>query len=148
MLNYYQILGISATASQKEIVVAYRAKCKLLHPDVNPSADATAQMQMVNEAYRVLKNESLRYVYDRQFVNRNRTAVPRENHHAAAYGGASCAYHSRFYETSSWSDDFKKRKPKRDLQDYWWFFYLIEIPYSIIDAILSPFMKAGFRKRR
>lgn len=64
MLNYYQILGISATASQKEIVAAYRAKCKLLHPDVNPSADATAQMQMVNEAYHTLADACLRRQYD------------------------------------------------------------------------------------
>lgn len=67
MLNYYQILGIPATASQKEIVAAYRAKCKLLHPDVNPSADATAQMQMVNEAYHTLADACLRRQYDERY---------------------------------------------------------------------------------
>ena len=67
MLNYYQILGISATASQKEIVSAYRSKCKLLHPDVNPSADATEQMQMVNEAYHTLADAYLRRQYDERY---------------------------------------------------------------------------------
>ena len=67
MHNYYQILGISATASQKEIVAAYRAKCKLLHPDVNPSADATEQMQMVNEAYHTLADAYLRRQYDERY---------------------------------------------------------------------------------
>lgn len=67
MIDYYQILGISVSASPKEIVAAYRAKCKLLHPDVNPNADATAQMQMVNEAYGVLSNDALRRQYDYQY---------------------------------------------------------------------------------
>ena len=67
MHNYYQILGISATASHKEIVAAYRAKCKLLHPDVNPSADATEQMQMVNEAYHTLADAYLRRQYDERY---------------------------------------------------------------------------------
>ena len=146
MIDYYQILGVKASASSKEIALAYRAKCKLLHPDVNPNKDSTVQMQLVNEAYRTLKNASLRYVYDRQFGISN--SAPRITHHATAYGGASCGYHSRFYETSSWSDDFKKRKEKRSLDDYWWYFYLVEIPRGIIMAIVSSIVGDSFVKRR
>lgn len=145
MMDYYQILGVPVSASHKEIVAAYRAKCKQLHPDVNQSQDATLQIQLVNEAYRVLKNESLRYVYDRQFGIGN--TAPRETPRTTAYGGASCAYHSRFYETSCWNDDFKKRKEK-SLDDYWWYFYLIEIPYGIIRAIIASIMGDSFVKRK
>lgn len=67
MLDYYHILGITSTASPKDVVAAYRAKCKILHPDVNPSEDATLQMQMVNEAYSVLSNHDLRRQYDIQY---------------------------------------------------------------------------------
>lgn len=67
MLDYYHILGITSTASPKEIVAAYRTKCKLLHPDVNPRADATAQMQLVNEAHQVLSDSILRQQYDAQY---------------------------------------------------------------------------------
>ena len=67
MLDYYHILGITSPASPKDVVAAYRAKCKILHPDVNPSEDATLQMQMVNEAYSVLSNHDLRRQYDIQY---------------------------------------------------------------------------------
>ena len=67
MLDYYHILSITSTASPKEIVAAYRTKCKLLHPDVNPRADATAQMQLVNEAYHTLSNAYLRKQYDERY---------------------------------------------------------------------------------
>ena len=64
MIDYYLVLGVPVSASSKEIVTAYRAKCKLLHPDVNPNADATVQMQEVNEAYRVLSDPLLRWEYN------------------------------------------------------------------------------------
>lgn len=146
MPDYYQILGVSVSSSPREIALAYRAKCKLLHPDVNPSEDATLQMQMVNEAYRVLKNDSLRYVYDGQFGICN--AAPRSTPRTTAYSGASCAYHSRFYETSSWSDDFKKREKKISIEDYWWYFYLVEIPYGIIRSIVASIMGDNFVRRK
>lgn len=146
MLDYYQILGVSVSASQNEIAAAYRAKCKLLHPDVNPNEDATLQMQMVNEAYRVLKNDSLRYVYDRQFGICN--AAPQSTPRTTAYSGASCAYHSRFYETSSWSDDFKKREKKVDIEDYWWYYYLVEIPFYVIRDFIFLFVRDKDKKCR
>ena len=51
--NYYEILNIASTASFEEIRAAYKRQCKIFHPDVNKSIDATRQMQLVNEAYRV-----------------------------------------------------------------------------------------------
>lgn len=85
MRNYYQILGVCFSASQKEIAAAYRAKCKLLHPDVNPSAVATSQMQVVNEAYHILSNTNLRRQYDELllvFVSDGKNVYPEsyENH--------------------------------------------------------------------
>lgn len=67
MSDYYQTLGVLPSATQKKIVAAYRTKCKILHPDVNPSADATSQMQMVNEAYQILSDSILRRQYDARY---------------------------------------------------------------------------------
>ena len=49
--NYYQVLGISHTASAEEIKKAYRRKAKELHPDKNKGANAHEQFISLTEAY-------------------------------------------------------------------------------------------------
>ena len=63
--NYYNILGISKNASDKDIKSAYRRMARKLHPDVNPD-DSSAQKQFkkVNEAYEVVGDPSRRKDYD------------------------------------------------------------------------------------
>lgn len=72
--NYYEILNIASTASFEEIRAAYKRQCKIFHPDVNKSIDATRQMQLVNEAYRVLHNQYLRAQYDKTISYYNSSA--------------------------------------------------------------------------
>ena len=40
--DFYQILGISPTASEEEIKKAYREKARDTHPDLHPELDASA----------------------------------------------------------------------------------------------------------
>ena len=63
--NYYDILGVSKNASDKDIKSAYRRMARKLHPDVNPD-DSRAQNQFkkVNEAYEVVGDPSRRKDYD------------------------------------------------------------------------------------
>jgi len=63
--GYYAILGIPRTATPAEIKRAFRRRARRLHPDVNPSPDATRQFQELNNAYRVLSNRLRRARYDR-----------------------------------------------------------------------------------
>ena len=64
--NFYDILGVSKSASQEEIKKAYRALCKKYHPDKNQGDDT--KIKEVNEAYAVLGDEEKRREYDAQNV--------------------------------------------------------------------------------
>lgn len=65
MKNYYEILGISKSASADEIKKAYRNLAFKYHPDRN-SGDKAAEEKFkeINEAYDVLSDEKKRADYD------------------------------------------------------------------------------------
>ncbi|CCW62544.1 unnamed protein product [Phytomonas sp. EM1] len=60
--GYYRILGLTGNESVNEIRSAYRKLVLSQHPDVGGSLDS---MTKLNEAYRVLRNPSLRAAYDK-----------------------------------------------------------------------------------
>ncbi len=63
--NYYAVLGLTRSASGKDVRDAYRALARKLHPDVNPGDQAAAErFKRVNEAHEVLSDEKSRKDYD------------------------------------------------------------------------------------
>ena len=63
--DYYQILGVSRNASEKEIKQAYRRLARKHHPDLNPGdKSAEAKFKEINAAYEVLSNPEKRKKYD------------------------------------------------------------------------------------
>jgi molecular chaperone DnaJ len=63
--DYYQILGVSRNASEKDIKQAYRRLARKHHPDLNPGdKSAEARFKEINAAYEVLSNPEKRKKYD------------------------------------------------------------------------------------
>lgn len=69
--DYYEILGVSSDANEKQIKAAYRKLAFQYHPDRNTGdSESASMMKAINEAYAVLSNPSKRKDYDdlrRQF---------------------------------------------------------------------------------
>ncbi|MDY7395443.1 J domain-containing protein [Aureibaculum sp. 2210JD6-5] len=64
-IDYYKILGVAKTASEKDIKKAYRKLARKYHPDVNPNdKEAEKKFKEINEAHEVLSNPANRKKYD------------------------------------------------------------------------------------
>jgi len=106
--NYYDVLGISKTASQDEIKRAYRRLARKVHPDLHASSkkgEMEEKFKQLTEAYEVLKDPETRKKYDRYGKNwKEAEAYERAREQAGAQQG-------------EWFGSFSQGEP-REYQDF------------------------------
>jgi len=102
--DYYDVLGISRSASDGDIKSAYRKLAKTYHPDKNAGDEkATARFKEIGEAYAVLSDPEKRKLYD-QFGHTGQ--VPPGAYPGGAGGGGFQGDFSGF-DPSQFSDFFQ-----------------------------------------
>ena len=78
--DYYEVLGVSKTATIDEIKRAFRKLAMKYHPDRNKEPDAESKFKEINEAYQVLSDEEKRRLYDQfGFDGLNQSGFSGEN---------------------------------------------------------------------
>ena len=79
----YQVLGISSSATEEEIKMAYRQLAKKYHPDINPgSKTAEKKMEEINEAYSIvmkMKKDGTQQHYSQSYSGQQNTSGQQYN---------------------------------------------------------------------
>lgn len=77
--DYYAVLHVSRGASSQEIARAYRALMRRHHPDVAGGEAAPAELELIMQAFSVLRDPKRRHAYDRE-SSRAGPAAPSAEH--------------------------------------------------------------------
>ena len=93
--DYYKTLGLSSSATDKEITRAYRKLAKQLHPDTNPGSEE--KFKEVSVAYDVLGDAEKRKEYDE---------IRRLGPSAAGFGGAGAGPGGFNFQSTDFGDLF------------------------------------------
>ncbi|HET9849466.1 MAG TPA: molecular chaperone DnaJ [Candidatus Dormibacteraeota bacterium] len=94
--DYYEVLGVSKTASAEELKRAYRKLALQFHPDRNPNdPQAEARFKEINEAYEVLSDQSKRQRYD-TFGHAGTQGMPGFDFGGAGFGGINDIFEAFF----------------------------------------------------
>jgi curved DNA-binding protein CbpA len=132
-VDYYAILEINETATFEEIKSAFRQQAIKWHPDRNQGKDTTKKMQLINEAYLILKDSEARNRYDteyQQFKVFKRATEPKQE---------QPKYQKKQQEQKTRQEEKQKPQPEREPK-----FEYAE--YSTKDDVLKRWMDNAKRQ--
>jgi curved DNA-binding protein len=127
-IDYYKTLGVSKTASDKEIKTAYRKLARKYHPDLNPdNKEAEKKFKELNEANEVLSDADKRKKYDKYGKDwehgeeYEKAKRQQQQNRSQSSQGFSNDDYSDFFESmfgGGGSSHRQSRSPKYKGQDY------------------------------
>ncbi len=124
MMNYYQILRVSQTATQQEIKQAYRRLAKQFHPDCQTKSANHEQIIQINAAYEVLSDGQTRRTYDLQLSGKfHHSFEQRQKRNAAA---------QKYYQQS------RQQQRQADSAQFRWMQDVYFPLKTLISRILNP----------
>lgn len=138
MSDYYEILGVTKSATDPEIKTAYRKQALKWHPDRNKSPEAATKFKEINKAFEVLSDKSKRQMYDQYGAD----AFNRGQHGA---GGQSYSAHQGPF-TYTYSNIGGKGNPFENVD-----FGGFSDPFEIFEQFFgfqSPFGGGSNQRRR
>ncbi|WP_059369806.1 DnaJ domain-containing protein [Treponema endosymbiont of Eucomonympha sp.] len=108
-MNYYEILGLSQKATNKEIAISFRKLAKKYHPDLNKSTGAKEKFVLIYEAYSILKDSQKRSVYD-EITFKNNFDENEEKTNKSAYSDwqENVKTEAKYYSEAKYKDFAEK----------------------------------------
>ncbi|KAJ1970020.1 hypothetical protein H4R34_006110 [Dimargaris verticillata] len=94
--DYYEVLGVSASASSEDIRKAYMREALRSHPDRNDDPHANQTFQQVADAYFTLSDQQRRTAYDNARQHRAKRDRWNRQYNASAHADASSMFGSVF----------------------------------------------------
>ncbi len=96
MKDPYETLGVSRTASAKEIRAAYRKLAKENHPDLHPGDKAAeSRFKEISAAYAILGDEEMRRRYDAGEIDATGAERPQQHEFYRTYADADSPFHTQ-----------------------------------------------------
>ena len=109
-MDYYELLGVSRTASEKELKSAFKKKAMQYHPDKGGDPDKFKQL---NEAYQTLSDKEKRQMYD-QYGTADPQQLNQNQEFHFNSGNFQDVFSQMFGDQNPFGFGFQQRRPQRN----------------------------------
>lgn len=136
-VDYYDILGISKTATKEEIKTAYRTLSRKYHPDVNEAANASTMFMLLDEAYQNLFDDEKRRAYDNQGKTSTTSTEQTNTQNSQSYYSYQKPQYTTYQSAPAYEQttQYKDYKAKRGI-----FLTCVFLLLKLVGLILIPIL--------